>query len=371
MDAQTDDERGGVTMTVVIVTLNEAEYIRGCLRALTPQLRPGDELVVVDNGSEDGTPGTVEELAPAATVIRLTGNPGYMAACNAGAALAHGELLVLLNPDTTVAPGFADAIRRPLQDGRGWAAWQALLTQSGGAEVNTSGGVTHFTAISWAGEVGRPVPALPDGPREVGFASSACLALPRERWESVSGFPEDYFLYFDDVDISLRLRLLGGGIGIEPSARVEHHYDFSRRSFKWRMLERNRWATILRTYPGPLLALLAPALALTELALLVIAGTSGWGGQKLAANLDVLRALPRLLEERRRIQAGRVIGSAEFAAHLTAELSSPFLGPTAELAVVRWGVRAYWAVVLALLAAAGSDRRRSPVPVASGAAGLG
>jgi GT2 family glycosyltransferase len=345
--------------TVVIVTLNEAEFIRPCLHALLPQLRPGDELVVVDNGSVDGTPETVAELAPEATILRLTGNPGYMAACNAGAAVATGDLLVLLNPDTTVAPDFAEAIKRPLADGRGWAAWQALLTQQGGTEVNTSGGITHYTGISWAGAVGRPVSEVDPAPREVGFASSACLALPRERWEEVGGFPEEFFLYFDDVDISLRLRLRGGAIGIEPGARVEHHYDFSRRTFKWRMLERNRWATIIRTYPGPLLALLAPALALTELALLAIALAGGWAGQKLAANADVIRALPRLLAERRRIQAASRVTPAAFAAHLTAELSSPFLGPVGRMPLVRWGLRGYWRLVLTVLGPAPSARARA------------
>jgi GT2 family glycosyltransferase len=347
-------------MTVVIVTLNEADFIRPCLHALLPQLEPGDELVVVDNGSVDGTPETVAELAPEAEILRLAGNPGYMAACNAGAAVATGDLLVLLNPDTTVAPDFGEAIRRPLADGRGWAAWQALLTQQGGTEVNTSGGIVHYTGISWAGQVGRPVAEIEGGPREVGFASSACLALPRERWEEVGGFPEEFFLYFDDVDISLRLRLRGGAIGIEPSARVEHHYDFSRRTFKWRMLERNRWATIIRTYPGPLLALLAPALVLTELALLAIALAGGWAGQKLGASADVARSLPRLLAERREIQAASRVSPAAFAAHLTPELSSPFLGPVGRHPLVRWGVRAYWSAVLALLGPAPAVER-SPV----------
>jgi GT2 family glycosyltransferase len=354
-------------LSVVIVTLNEAAYIRGCLGSLLPQLGADDEVIVVDNGSEDGTLDVVAEVAPHAHVVRLTGNPGYMAACNTGADRAMGDLLVLLNPDTTVAPGFADAIRRPLDDGRGWAAWQALLTQQGGTEVNTSGGVTHFTGISWAGEVGRRVAELDPRPREVAFASSACLAVPRERWERVGGFPAEYFLYFDDVDISLRLRLLGGRVGIEPAARVEHHYDFARRSFKWRMLERNRWATIVRTYPGALLALLAPALVATEVALLGVALAGGWLGQKLAATADTLRELPRLLAERRRIQAERTVGAAAFAAHLTGDLSSPFLSPLARSPIVRWGVRAYWAATLALLgpvpaAAPVEDRAPQPAP---------
>jgi len=225
-----------VTVSVVIVTHNEAQLVRGCLASLLPQLAPDDEIIVVDNGSSDGTPEVVEQAAPTARVVRRNDNLGYMAACNAAGALARGELLVLLNPDTVVTPGFTEAIALPLRESRGWAAWQALLTQAGGREINTSGGTTHFAGVSWATQVGEPVSALAPGPREVAFASSACLAVPRTIWEAERGFPEAFFLYFDDVDLSLRLRLIGGLIGIEPAARVDHLYDFSRRALKWRLL---------------------------------------------------------------------------------------------------------------------------------------
>lgn len=337
------------TLSVVIVTWNERDMIRGCLGALRPQLAPGDELIVADNGSTDGTPELVAELAPEARVVRLATNEGYMAACNAGAGVATGELLVMLNPDTLVADGFAEAIRRPWHDERRWAGWQALLTQDGGRNVNTSGGVVHFTGIAWAGHVGEPVEVVPPAPHEVPFLSSACLALPRATWERENGFPSEFFLYFDDVDLSLRLRLAGGRIGIEPAARVEHLYDFSRRQLKWRMLERNRWATVLRTYPPGLLLAVLPGLVLTELGLLAISARAGWADQKLGAMGDVVRALPRILRQRRRIQAGRAVSSAEFAAHLIPDLSSPFLGPAAKLPGLEAALRLYWRGVLALL----------------------
>jgi GT2 family glycosyltransferase len=218
-----------------------------------------------------------------------------------------------------------------------------------GRLINTSGGIVHFTGISWAGQVGEPVERAPAEPREVGFATGVCLTITRSAWEEHPGFPSEYFLYFDDVDHSLRVRLSGGRIGVEPDARVDHLYDFAKGGRKWRLLERNRWATIVRTYPGELLALLAPALAVTELALVAIAFAGGWGREKLLSWVDVVRALPRLLRERRSIQARRRVSALEFARHMTPELSSPYLGRASELRWLRAGLRTYWRLVLAVL----------------------
>jgi hypothetical protein len=151
------------------------------------------------------------------------------------------------------------------------------------------------------------------------------------------------------VDLSLRARLSGGRLGIEPAARVYHDYDFAKGADKWRRLERNRWAVLLRDYPGPLLALVAPALLATEIALLAIAARGGWLAPKLLATADTARALPRLLRERRSIQAGRTITAANFAEWLTADLDSAYLGRTATFGPLRWALRAYWRLVTAAL----------------------
>jgi GT2 family glycosyltransferase len=161
-------------------------------------------------------------------------------------------------------------------------------------------------------------------------------------------------MYCEDVDLSLRIRLAGGRLGIEPAARVDHDYDFGKGAAKWRRLERNRWATIVRTYPGSLLIALMPALLATELALVPVSFSQGWGRQKLLAIADVARALPRLLRERRQIQRRRAIGAAAFAAWLTPDLASPYLGRTATIAPLRWALRVYWSLARALVAATGS-----------------
>ena len=344
------------TLSVVIVAWNSREQLARTIPALLGQLAEGDELVVVDNASSDGSAELAAQLAPRARVVSLPENAGFAAGANAGAAAASGELLVLLNPDAVPQPGFGSAIRRPLDDGRGWAAWMALVTAERGRIVNSMGGALHFTGIAWAGGAGEPVPSALR-PAEVPFLSGACLAIPLASWRRLGGFSERYFLYHEDVDVSLRLRLEGGRVGIEPAAVVDHDYEFSGGPGKYRHLERNRWATILRDYPGPLLALVTPALLATELALFATSILGGWGRQKWDANFDVLRALGPTLRERKAIQSARAIGSGEFAAFLTPDLDSAYLGRAAGFAPLRWALRAYWALVRALLRAPADPRQ--------------
>jgi GT2 family glycosyltransferase len=336
------------TLSVLIVAWNSRAELARTLPALLPELGEGDELIVLDNGSDDGTAEAVAELASAARIVRGDRNLGFAAGCNRAAAEAGGDLLVILNPDAAPRPGFGEAIRRPWVEERGWAAWQALVANGDGRTINSAGNPVHFTGIVWAGRHGQPVESAPPA-GEVAALSGACLAIPRTTWEEVGGFPERFFLYHEDVDLSLRLRLAGGALGIEPSAVVDHDYEFGAREHKWRWLERNRWAFLVRAYPASLLVLLAPALLATELALIPASIAAGWGRQKLAAIAEVIRWLPRLLRERREVQATRRIGAGELAAWLTADLDSPFIPALARSVPAQLALRAYWRVILLLL----------------------
>jgi GT2 family glycosyltransferase len=336
------------TLSVLIVAWNSREELVRTLPALLPELGEGDELIVVDNESEDGTAEAVLELAPRARVIRAGANLGFAAGCNAGAAEAGRDLLVILNPDAAPLPGFGEAIRRPWLDGRDWAAWQALVADAGATRINSAGNPIHFTGIVWAGGHGEPIAAAPPA-GEVTVLSGACLAIPLSTWRELGGFPGEFFLYHEDVDLSLRLRLRGGTLGIEPAAVVDHDYEFGAREHKWRWLERNRLAFLVRAYPSSLLALLAPALLATELALIAVSISGGWWRQKLAANLEFLRWLPRLLRERRQIQATRTVTAAEFASWLSADLDSPFISAAARSLPVRLLLRGYWRLTRLLL----------------------
>jgi GT2 family glycosyltransferase len=348
-DAADSPGGGGDGLSVVIVTYESAAELPRTLPALLAELREGDELIVCDNGSGDGTADVVRRLAPEATLLEAGGNLGFGAGVDLAAARARNPLLLILNPDNAVEPGFRDAIELPLRERRGWDAWQGLVTDEGGGALNSIGGAVHFTGIAWAQGAGRPRDGAPDGPREVPFPSGACLAITRDAWRETGGFSEPYFLYHEDTDLGLRLWLRGRRCGIEPRAVCDHAYEFAKGAHKWRYLERNRWATILRTYPARLLAVLAPALIATELALLVVAAAGGWLGEKLRANREVLAALPRLRRERREIQASAAIGPREFAELLTPDLDSEYLGRAARSRLLRVILRSYWRAIRVLL----------------------
>jgi N-acetylglucosaminyl-diphospho-decaprenol L-rhamnosyltransferase len=343
------------TLSVLIVTHNSRDAISRTLPPLTAQLRDGDELVVVDNDSDDGTVAAARELAPSASVIETGSNLGFSAGCNRGAEAATGELLCLLNPDAVPQAGWRDAIELPATDGRGWSAWQALVTADGGRQINTRGGILHFTGIGWAGGAGTAMDDLPATEslaiEEPGFVSGACLVIARELYAELGAMPERFFLYHEDVDLSLRVRLAGGELGVEPAARVDHDYDFDKGAAKWRYLERNRWATLIRTYPGGLLFLLLPALLATELALVPVSIAGGWFFQKLRAWGETLIWLPRLIGERRKLRSQRTISAGQFAAGLTASLDSPFLGRAGRSRALAAVLGGYWRLVRRLVGA--------------------
>ena len=336
-------------LAVVVVCHDSAGEVGATLAALGAQLRTSDEVVVVDNASRDGTTDAVRAAAPQATVVESKENLGFAGGCHVGARATRAPLVLFLNPDAVPAPGCLDALRACAADRPEWGAWQALVTMADGDLVNTAGNVVHYLGFGWAGDCGRPAADVDGRPREVGFCSGAALVVRREAWDGVGGFDERYFMYGEDLDLSLRLRLAGWGVGIAPAARVAHDYEFSKGDYKWFYLERNRWWTLVGDYPGRLLALLAPGLLAFELALVLAAWRGGWLRAKLRAQASVVRSLPSMLRRRRAVQATRRIGPGAFAATLAASLDSPYLQGAARVPGVDVVQRLYWRAVQAAL----------------------
>jgi N-acetylglucosaminyl-diphospho-decaprenol L-rhamnosyltransferase len=338
-------------VAVVVVTHQSADHLADLLQALMPQLGAEDEVAIVDNASTDGTTQLARSLHERVRVIETNANLGFAGGCHVGAESTQAPLLLFLNPDSQPQPGCVERLRAAAAEHPDWGAWQAAVMLDD-EHINTSGGVVHYLGIGWAGDCERPISTLPDEDREIPFPSGAAMIVRRSVWTELGGLDREYFMYGEDLDLGLRLWLSGHRVGVIPSARVIHSYEFDKGSSKWFWLERNRWRTVLSVYPASLLALIAPALLAAELGLLAVAARQGWLRPKLRAQAAAITGLPRTLARRRKVQSTRSIGAAEFAGRLTSSLDSPYLA----IADNRWlnaPQALYWRLVsttLSLLA---------------------
>jgi GT2 family glycosyltransferase len=342
-----------VRLSIVIVCFGED--LSDLLDAVGRQRTSGDEIIVVDNLAPQGGTAGVRGHPAVDRLIASPGNLGFPPAVNLGARHASGDVILLLNPDAVPADDLLERLRHPPED---WAAWMGVVTLPGGERINTAGNVSHFLGFGWIGRFQEPVAMLGDEPYATGFLSGACLAVRRDVWERVGGFPQHFFLYCDDIDLCHRLRLAGLPFGVLPTARVAHDYVFDKGARKWRNMERNRWATVLRTYPPRVLWAVLPAMLALEPLLLAYAVAGGWGRAKVQSWWDVVRWLPRAPAERRAVQRLRVRPQHEFAEALTARLDTPLLGAVGRSVVADALMRGYWALARRL---AGLDARAEPV----------
>jgi GT2 family glycosyltransferase len=277
------------------------------------------EVIVVDNASDDGSWDEAESR-PGVRLLRNAENLGFGRACNQAAALASGRHLVFLNYDCVAEAGWLDALVRCADDDPGVGAAQAVVLHPDGT-VNTAGNRLHYLGFSWAAGGG----SAPSGPpREVTVGSGACLLVPAHRFRQVGGFWEAMFLYCEDTDICWRLRLAGLRVVVCPDAQVRHEYEFGRNASKMFHLERNRLLMLAANYELGTIARLAPALAGTELALLIVAARGGWLPQKLRAIASVSRALPAIRMQRSAVALLRRIPDSGLSRRLERRLGPEF-----------------------------------------------
>jgi GT2 family glycosyltransferase len=221
-------------ISIVLVTRDSRAVIDDCLRHLTPDLAAlGAELVVVDNGSRDGSPARVPLLWPPAIVIQNPRNRGFAAACNQGATAASGEWLVLLNPDVDVDSGAIRELRDVLRGhpGAGFATAR-LRSMRGDFQASCRTYPTrHNLGASRGSVVGRwrqnGVPyTLPDSDHTISVPAVACAfaMVKRELFLSLGGFDERFFLFMEDTDLSIRLEHAGHPNLFVPSAGATHHW---------------------------------------------------------------------------------------------------------------------------------------------------
>ncbi len=231
-------------ISVVIPSWNTRELLDACLRSLARSPRPRAEVLVVDNGSSDGSPDHVARSFPAAILVRNERNEGFARACNQGIRLAQGRYVLLLNSDTEILGDALECLFDFLESRPEYGAAAPRLVHEDGRTQRTLQAFPNlWTPLFFATPLERWFPRSPELERyflrdwdqessaDVDQPPAACLLLRREVLDRIGLFDEELWLFFNDVDLAKRMQAAGWKTRYLAEARVLHHVGASTSKF--------------------------------------------------------------------------------------------------------------------------------------------
>jgi len=313
-------------VSVIIVNYNDKNHILRCLGSLSKQTYKNFEVIFVDNASTDGSVEYLKEIKkyldlPSLRIIVSNVNLGCCGGNNLGIKYARGEYLILLNPDTCMAPTWLEELVKAARSDSKIGICQSKILYPD-HRINTTGGLIDFYGLATCRGIGEIDKCQYDESLEgFFFASGASLLIKKSVFEDIGSLDDKLFLYYDDVDLSWRARLKGYYIHYVPTSLCIHFESSSLRQFREASLLsfyyncRNRIRVLLKNYgsynvikriPITLLMSLAESLSIS-----IKKRDSRAIFMFLKALLWNMRNLKDTWKERRYIQKSRIVSDKE------------------------------------------------------------
>jgi GT2 family glycosyltransferase len=305
-------------VTVIIVNWSAGDHLRRCLVHLAGQSRLPERILVIDNGSTDGSLAAARHviqsdprLAERTVIDEVGTNIGFAAACNKGIAAATTELVALLNPDAFAEPGWLAALVTAASAFPECAAFGSRQMIAGRSNIlDGIGDRWHLTGLSYRDGHGRSLALADLEAREIFSPCAAAALYRRPTLIAVGGFDEDYFCFGEDVDLGYRLRLAGYGARFVPDAVVNHVGGgstpgdvatyFGHRNVVW---------TLVKDTPGPLLFISLLGHVCQSILIGVVLGFRGRGRAFFRGKQAAVRGLAAAFRKRRVVQSGRKVST--------------------------------------------------------------
>jgi GT2 family glycosyltransferase len=293
-----------VHAAVVVPNWNGRRWLPGLLDSLAAQTRPPDGVLVVDNGSTDGSLDLLRERGVRA--LALGRNTGFAFAANRGIEAVDAEAVALVNTDVVLDPRWLERALARLQGdpGLGSVATKMVLLDRPDV-VDDAGDELRRDGVAHQRGHGRPDDGRWDAPGEAFSACAGAALYRRAAVLAAGGFDERLFSYLEDVDLGLRLRLAGWRCGYEPAvARHARHGSsgqLERSVDAW--VARNTVLLVAKAFPprwiGPV--------AYRQLSWIAEAAREGRLAEHLRGLAMALPALPAMLRERRRLRRSALV----------------------------------------------------------------
>ena len=304
-------------VSVLIVAFQAGKYLGRCLEALEKQTFDRFEVILFDNASTDRAVEQLGETSLDLKVISSPSNVGFACANNRAADAAEADYIVTLNPDAFPEPQWLESLvaaadRHP----KAAAVGSIQLLDSDPEVLDGIGDPYHLFSAAWRG--GKDSARRPIAESEVFGVCAAAALYRKEAFQSVGGFAESFFCYYEDVDLGFRLRLAGWTAIMTPNAVVRHVGSGTTTSkFVQRYATRNRILTYFRCMPIPLLLLGFPG-AFGVWMFSVFAGLIKGGFiTKISAVFEAFSMIPSVAAERARINETKRASMLDIARALT------------------------------------------------------
>jgi GT2 family glycosyltransferase len=310
---------GAPLVSIIVVNYNGMVHLPECLDALTAQHYPAFEVLVVDNGSTDGSLAYVAANYPEVRTIASRSNLGYSGAVNLALNNARGAYIAVLNMDAMVEPDWLHPLIAFLEaHPEVGAVTPKIVLYHQPDRINALGQNVHVTALGFNRAYNRPDRPDATAPIKVSGLHGAAFVLRKSLLAQMGGMNEACFLYHEDVDLSWMVQLMGYDIYCLPAAVVRHKYTLKMDAQKLYFLERNRLSMLLSNVRWTTLVLLAPLLALTEC--MMLAYCLRRGRSFIAAKARALswawRRREQIIRRRAQVQALRRRSDLQMIANL-------------------------------------------------------
>jgi GT2 family glycosyltransferase len=298
--------------SVIILNWHAEKFLPVCFTALENQTFQDFELILLNNGS-DGVISVNSGLhfpQSKLTILNSATNLGFAGGNNLAARQAKGQYIVLLNADAFPEPDWLENIYQACMDHPHHFFASGLIKANDPQTLDGEWNVYHATGLAWRKNHAQPLTKATTEPKEVLSACAAAGVYPREAFEAVEGFDEDFFAYMEDIDMDFRMQLLGYRCLYLPQAVVRHvgsGSTGSRSGFQLYHGHRNLIWTFVKNMPGVLFWLLLPCHILINLLYLLLALFIPSGKEIVRGKRDALKGLGKALAKRKQIQASRKV----------------------------------------------------------------
>lgn len=346
-------------ITAIVVNYNGVAYLPDCLDALLRQEPAPDEVLLVDNHSDDGSRELVRTRFPAVQVLDTGSNAGPCHARNVGVAAAHHEICLVLDNDVVLHPGALAAMLRTLRDDPDCAMVQARSLCGDDPEiVHYDGADLHYLGTlvlhNWYRR--RSEAVAPPGP--VGAAIALCFLTRRSVYHAVGGFDERLFILYEDNEFSYKLRMRGHTIRLCTDALCTHRAGTAGLSVRGRdagypgqrtfLHSRNRWYVLLTCMRWRTFVLTMPAQLVYGAVYAAFGHRRGHVRDWWRGKWALLRLLPQAVAARKAAQRGRTVPDRELLVARPMTLNPGLAERGAAAQLRRWLDRffiGYWSLV--------------------------